>query len=518
MNYVYGPGREYTCVVYGDAHSSESVDSVPFTIEAYYDDENRHIADGDRRAVLEVFERCCTLEFGSCLQWTTALRSDPARWSDFCHIPPSRCDASGRLVELDMRGFDLRCGAALPAGPLSRLSALEKLHLSQNPRLVNGSDADSLAGLAMLADSLPALTHLDAARTGVAGSLSAASTGPYVCSMASRMLSINLNSNAIAGAIPACLLQSATLRDLSLAQNALSGELPLPRPDSPLEHLLLGFNEIGGEIPPGFFGAGLHIKVLDLRANRLGGEIPADIGSAPAALTRINLSANGFSGALPDSLATDAVNLDFIDVSGNAITSLPDVPWRSETIYAFVASDNLIEGGFPDLSSSADLTFLLIHNNFLSGSLPPVEGGSYQFLRVMNISNNAFSGELSSGWIENTRIFAGDLDDRLAHVLDLSFNNFTAADVAFFGAATRSMDGGSAGELVLSGNPLCSSDIPMGDAAGLMCAPLCGAAAGDEAACVDPGAAMQFFEDAGAGSEGSGGGSEGGGGGRGGNG
>ena len=498
-NYVYGEDRQYNCIVYGTAHSSRTVDSVPFTIEAYYDDDNRHITAEDRGAVLKLFERCCTREFGSCLQWAMALRQDPGRFSDFCHIPPSRCNEEGSLVELDMSGFDLRCDA-FPVEELSKISTLEKLHLSQNPGLMNGSDPDSLGSVVALMDALPRLTHFDAAAAGITGSLSAASTAPTLCAAAGKMVSINLSTNSISGSIPQCLMQSPSLQDLSLGQNKLTGELPVPLPDSPLENLILAFNEISGSIPPGFFAAGVHIKVIDLRSNLLAGTIPLDIGSAPSGLTRLNLSNNTLSGAVPDSLATDAINLDFLDVSGNELDALPSAPWESETLYVFAASENRIEGSFPDLSKSEDLTFLMLYDNFLSGFLPAVEDGSYQALRIMNISNNAFSGEISAGWIEGTSIFRGDLTDQLRHVLDLSFNNFTGTDVAFATAAAQSAD---AGELVLSGNPLCSTgdDIFGTENALFACDPLCdapeGGVGGAAPDCVDSGAAMLFFKDIG---------------------
>lgn len=79
-NAVFGPGQSYNCIVYGMAHSSVDISSIPFTINYSFTFDDRTISDNDRSGILGLYERCCIPETGACQNWRAAVTNDRERW------------------------------------------------------------------------------------------------------------------------------------------------------------------------------------------------------------------------------------------------------------------------------------------------------------------------------------------------------------------------------------------------------------------------------------------------------
>ena len=374
--------------------------------------------------------------------------------TDFCHIPASRCDIDGNVVELNLRGFDLQCDI-FPSDELAAMSKLQKLDLSNNRKLVQGVDA--ISRISKLLSSVETLQYFDASNSGIGGLLST----PALCSTADRIIKLKLDGNALSGEIPSCLMESPTIQELSLATNNISGAIPSLAPNSNMELLSLHTNKLSSEIPRDFFKNGLHLKAFDIHKNNITGEIPPDVGISSPSLTMLNMADNSLRGMIPVSLARNAVNLDVLDLSKNMLNSMPILEngsasdWTCSELYMFAAYDNQLEGPFPNLSNHPELTFLLLQNNYLRGGLPSPINGSYGSVRIMNVSNNGFGGEVSETWLTNTKMFSGT-SQRLLHYLDISYNNISYVGREFIDATNSTVDNGN--RLMMSGNPVCYQD------------------------------------------------------------
>lgn len=275
--------------------------------------------------------------------------------SDFCHIPGSRCDEDGNVIELNLRSFSLQC-TTFPVDELGLLSKLQKLDLSNNIDLVEGQD-DDMSQVAKYLNDVDSLQYIDLSNTGIGGDLQSST----LCSSSNRLIKLKLDGNSLSGEVPKCLMESTTLLELSLSRNSFSGAIPNLAADSQMEMLNLHTNNFTSDLPYTLFTNGLHLKAFDIHDNKITGEIPADIGTASPSLTLLNMANNSLSGMIPVSLATNGLNLDVLDLSRNMLSSMPQfdngsaVDWMGRGFYMFSLSDNMLEGTFPDLSDNPEV-------------------------------------------------------------------------------------------------------------------------------------------------------------------
>jgi hypothetical protein len=120
------------------------------------------------------------------------------------------------------------------------------------------------------------------------------------------------------------------------------------------------------------------LAVLSLRGNRVVGKLPEEISNCKQ-LTHLFLGRNNFSGNLPESLS-QLSNLRRIDISDNGFSgALPDLA-RISALIGFLAQNNQLSGGIPELDFSNLQQFNVSYNNF-SGPIPDVSGfGESSFL------------------------------------------------------------------------------------------------------------------------------------------
>ncbi|KAF8687543.1 hypothetical protein HU200_042793 [Digitaria exilis] len=160
------------------------------------------------------------------------------------------------------------------------------------------------------------LQHLDLAGNALAGALPATllnATELRVLSLAGNHISgdlpdaagayarglqeLNLSGNALTGHLPASLCRLPSLAVLGLADNNLTGELPIGGLGV-LELVDLSNNSFNGSFPSDFGGG--HLRLLNISSNKLAGELPTELATVVPANATVDMSKNNFTGAIPE--------------------------------------------------------------------------------------------------------------------------------------------------------------------------------------------------------------------------
>ncbi|OQU80339.1 hypothetical protein SORBI_3007G113300 [Sorghum bicolor] len=231
--------------------------------------------------------------------------------------------------------------------------------------------------------------------------------------------------------------------------------------------------DLAGAIPEDTVGKLGRLQVLDLSGNRLTA-LPNDLWELGASLSALNLSGNAIRGALPNNVGNFA-RLKVLDVSHNAFTgALPQalgsitglqvlnashnqfqgqvpnaIVFGCVNVVAMDLSGNALDGGLPDLWPLRSLSHLNLSGNRLGGY---IMGAFQEQLRVIDLSNNAFSGlNFSSGYAGSALMY-----------LDLSGNELTGE----FTIAGRFQN---LRHVNLAHNQLCNANLleSMGEISGL---------------------------------------------------
>ncbi|KAF9427119.1 hypothetical protein BGZ94_005457, partial [Podila epigama] len=134
--------------------------------------------------------------------------------------------------------------------------------------------------------------------------------------------------------------------------------------------LHLGFNGLVGPVPE-ILSQLVNLIILDLSNNELEGEIPLSLSNLTR-LERLDLSSNKITGSFPVAV-TMMLNLQELVLRNN-----------------YFAGHLL-----PDIMKLKQLTELSIANNEFDGLMPPGLFAALRKLKVVNINQNAFTGEIS---------------------------------------------------------------------------------------------------------------------------
>ncbi|KAK4783610.1 hypothetical protein SAY86_007984 [Trapa natans] len=127
---------------------------------------------------------------------------------------------------------------------------------------------------------------------------------------------IDLSNNRISGPIPTAIGLLTDLQLLNLSNNALSG--PLPNNLTTLQNLTVVWlrkNLFTGSLPRRFS----YVRVLDLSSNLISGHLPHDFGGR--SLNYLNLSYNNLSGEIPPGFASEIPGNATLDLAFNGLTS-----------------------------------------------------------------------------------------------------------------------------------------------------------------------------------------------------
>ncbi|KAH0733747.1 hypothetical protein KY285_009454 [Solanum tuberosum] len=188
---------------------------------------------------------------------------------------------------------------------------------------------------------------------------------------------IDLRSNLLQGSLPIPAISTAFF---FISHNHLTGEIPSSICNlTSLIMLDLATNNLRGEILQ-CFGNITSLQVLDMRHNNLSGNIPTTFINE-SSLSSLNLHGNKLEGKIPQSL-TNCKQLEVLDLG-----------------------DNHLNDTFPVwLGTLPKLKVLSLRFNKLHGPIRTSRvGNMFPELRIIDLSYNAFSGNLPSSLFQHLK-------------------------------------------------------------------------------------------------------------------
>ncbi|KAK9025615.1 hypothetical protein V6N11_038476 [Hibiscus sabdariffa] len=186
---------------------------------------------------------------------------------------------------------------------------------------------------------------------------------------------------------------------LNLGSNLLEG--PLLVPPISTQRFLISKNRLIGEIPASICNIGFDSNILDLSHNNLSGELPKCL--AYAKLYLLYLHMNHFHGNIPD-FCVDDYSLSTLNLHNNDFEGpLPKSLVNCENLEVLNLGNNRINDTFPHwLGSLPQLQVLALRANYFHGQIIPSENGShFSTLRILDISDNEFSGFLPTTYFKS---------------------------------------------------------------------------------------------------------------------
>ncbi|KAK9912212.1 hypothetical protein M0R45_036083 [Rubus argutus] len=174
---------------------------------------------------------------------------------------------------------------------------------------------------------------------------------------------LSLKNNLLNGSLPYSLVSLQTLRVVSLSHNYLSGEVPDLTDLTNLQVLDLEDNFLG----PHFPSLPTKLVTLVLRKNKFRLGIQTTLGSSSwFQLQKFDISLNGFVGPFMPSLFL-LPSINYLDIAGNKFTGVL----------------------FKNMSCNAELAFVNLSSNLLTGELP----ACLEKRRIVVYSQNCLANE-----------------------------------------------------------------------------------------------------------------------------
>ncbi|KAF8022751.1 hypothetical protein BT93_F0303 [Corymbia citriodora subsp. variegata] len=267
-----------------------------------------------------------------------------------------------------------------------------------------------------------------------------------------QLTSLYLRTNQLSGSIPSWLLNMTQLVVLDLARNKFHSEIPSSISQlQNLQILHLFENNFSGTVELDNFLKLKQLQVLQLSFNRLScrtsslnvilpqlvalGLASCNLSEFPAFLQNqesmnwLDLSDNNIRGEVPFWVWNGSFNsMQYLNLSRNCLTALDQYylmdPFR---MYTIDLSYNMLEGPPPEAPPS--IMFYLVHNNRLTGALPPWICNLSAAI-TLDLSSNDLNGMLP--------ICLGNISESLL-ILNLKGNNFHGSIPELLATGTQLM-------------------------------------------------------------------------------
>ncbi|CAK9169935.1 unnamed protein product [Ilex paraguariensis] len=237
-----------------------------------------------------------------------------------------------------------------------------------------------------------------------------------------RITALNLPNMNLSGAISPHLGNLSFLATLKLDNNNLHGHVPVELAKlRRLKKIDLQSNFFNGEIPS-WFGRLPELQHLNMSNNNFSGAIPASLGNITS-LVMMRLSSNYLQGHIPEEIGAipqeigNLHNLTFLDISSNSLRGLiPGTVFNITTIHVLLLHGNYLSGTLP-LSMGLwlpNLEIIALGGNYLTGILPDSISNASRIIEI-TLENNQFTSTIPKS--------LGNLE--LLQRLDLTGNSFT---------------------------------------------------------------------------------------------
>jgi receptor kinase-like protein len=241
-------------------------------------------------------------------------------------------------------------------------------------------------------------------------------------SLSASLKYLSLSENAISGSIPKDIGNLFNLQVLDLADNSFTGNLPssLARLKI-LQKFYASDNSITGPVP-WEIGNLTDLVSLYLRSNAFSGRLPSTLANLTM-LSELYLANNNFVGPIPSGLFNISTLSIGLDLSYNSLEgSIPQEIGNLKSLVEFHAESNKLSGEIPAaLGDCQGLRYLYLQNNILTGNITG-HLSQLKSLEIFDLSSNNLSGQIPK--------FLGNLT--MLSYLNLSFNNFMG-EVPTFG-------------------------------------------------------------------------------------
>ncbi|OEL29120.1 putative LRR receptor-like serine/threonine-protein kinase, partial [Dichanthelium oligosanthes] len=240
----------------------------------------------------------------------------------------------------------------------------------------------------------------------------------------SRVTSLNLTNRGLVGQISPSLGNLTFLKILVLSTNSFSGEIPMPLGHlHRLQTLSLQNNTLQGRIPS--LANCSKLTELLLGNNQLTGQIPVDL---PQCLENLDLTTNNLTGTIPDSVA-NITTLQLFSCAMNKIEgNIPNEFANLLGLQILRVSINEMSGQFPQpIMNLSNLIKLSIALNKFSGVVPSSIGNSLPDLQVIVLDGNLFHGHIPSSLTNASKL----------KYIDIAENKFTGTVPISFGKLSK---------------------------------------------------------------------------------
>ncbi|WRX28851.1 Leucine-rich repeat - like 10 [Theobroma cacao] len=190
------------------------------------------------------------------------------------------------------------------------------------------------------------------------------------------------------------------IRILDLSSNLIQGDPPIP----PLttSTFLISNNNLNGEMSDLICNVS-YLEILDMSHNHLSGIIPQCFGKLSKSLRMLNLGTNKLHGTIPATFAKgcqlENLNLNANQLEGPLTRSI----LNCRSLQVLDLGNNKINATFPHwLGNLQELKVLVMKSNQMHGSINGKKRTHYfRKLQILDLSNNSFTGQLPTRYIEN---------------------------------------------------------------------------------------------------------------------